>query len=75
MYRDFAQRKARGLRLRGTVENKDDGSVVVVAQGPEKDLRRLVEHLREGSFASKVLHVAVRWREPTEAFEGFTITY
>lgn len=75
MYRDFVQRKARGLNLRGYVENKEDGSVVVVAQGSETDLERFIEHLHKGPFAAKVLNVNVTWRQPLEEFEGFKITY
>ena len=75
MYRDFVQRKARGMSLRGSVENKEDGSVVIVAQGSEMDLERLIEHLHKGPFAAKVLNVAVDWREPKKKLEGFRIKY
>ena len=38
MYRDFAWRKAHGLGLKGEVQNLKDGTVRVVAEGPEEVL-------------------------------------
>lgn len=75
MYRDFAQRKARGLGLRGFVENRDDGSVYIVAQGSRGDLEVLIDHLHRGPFGAHVAHVAVNWREPTDGLGGFKIEY
>jgi len=75
MYRDFAQRKARGLQLIGFVENADDGSVRIVAQGVETNLVKYIEHLHKGSFLAKVAGVVVRWGEPQAAFRDFEIRY
>ncbi|MBL7045675.1 MAG: acylphosphatase [Parcubacteria group bacterium] len=75
MFRDFIQRKARTLALRGTVENLQDGSVEVVAQGREEDLETLIEYLNKGPFLARVLRVSVDWREPSREFEGFKIIY
>lgn len=75
MFRDFIQRKARGLGVVGTVENMDDRSVLVVAQGPEDSLEKLIEHFHKGPFLARVLRVDVDWREPTENFSGFKIVY
>jgi len=43
MFRDFIQRKARALNISGTVENGEDGSVRVVAQGDEKSLQTFID--------------------------------
>ncbi|MBI4120903.1 MAG: acylphosphatase [Parcubacteria group bacterium] len=75
MFRDFVQRKSRTLFISGFVHNEDDGSVYIVAQGTEENLKKLIEHLHKGSFLSRVDGVSVVWREPTEAFSGFTIAY
>ena len=75
MFRDFVQRKARGLGIVGTVENKDDRSVEVLAQGTEDDLESLIEHLNKGPFFARVLHIDVDWREPTGEYDGFKIIY
>ena len=75
MFRDFAQRKARALNLSGTVENGEDGSVRVVAQGDEESLRTFIEHLHKGPFLARVARVVVSWKEPVEAFKDFKIIY
>ncbi len=75
MFRDFVARNARGLSLSGVVENKEDGSVFVIAQGDEEKLKRLIEHLHKGPFLARVLRVDVVWGEPTEKFLGFKVLY
>jgi acylphosphatase len=75
MFRDFIQRKARTLGLKGTVANLSDRSVEVVAQGPRDALDILVEHLHKGPFLARVLKVDVQWRKPKNKFGGFSILY
>lgn len=75
MFRDFVQRKARGLKLVGYVHNLADGSVAVVAQGERTALETLVERLHEGSILSKVEKVEVAWGEPAHTFRNFSIRY
>jgi len=75
MYRDFVKRKAQVLSLVGTVENKDNRSVEIIAQGDESDLRAFIEHLHKGSFLARVARVEVEWGEPTQKFQGFSIIY
>ena len=75
MYRDFVQRKARGLNISGTVENREDRSVEVVAQGTEENLQKLIEYLHKGPFLARVARVDVEWRESVETFQGFKIIY
>ena len=75
MYRDFAQRKARSIGIVGTVENLDDGTVEVIAQGTPDELKQYIEKLNEGSILSKVQDVAVEWRSGVPRFEDFTIKY
>ena len=75
MFRDFAQRKARGLDLVGFVKNLPDGTVEVVAQGIPDALKKYIEHLHEGSILSRVESVAVDWRAPSGQFDDFVIAY
>ena len=75
MFRDFAQRKARKLGLAGTVENFQDGSVKVIAQGAEKNLIKYIHYLNKGPILAKVKDVSVRWREIKESFEDFKIIF
>lgn len=75
MYRDFTQSVAVTLGLLGFVENRDDGTVRVVAQGTPEALRHFVERLNEGSVLARVEHVAVTWRSPSERFTDFYISH
>jgi acylphosphatase len=75
MYRDFAQRKAIGLALTGTVKNLADGTVEVVAQGEEKDLEAYIKKLNRGSLFSHVESVEAEWRELSQGLESFKIVY
>lgn len=75
MYRDFAQRKARGLRLVGTVQNLKDGSVAVVAEGEEDILKKYIILLHKGSIFAKVEEVEVKWLSSTGEFRDFLIIF
>lgn len=69
--RDFAQK----LGVKGTVRNLQDGSVEIVAEGEEEKLLKLIGFAKKGSPSSKVYNVDVEWKEPTNDFLGFKITF
>lgn len=75
MYRDFAQRKARGLKLVGEVENLPDGTVRVIAEGPRGSLEKYLEKLEGGPLLARVESVAPTWIPAQGDYTGFTITY
>lgn len=75
MYRDFATRKARGLKLVGEVQNIPDGTVRVVAEGPREKLEAYVEKLKRGSLLSRVESVAASWLPATNTYTVFSINY
>jgi acylphosphatase len=75
MYRDFAQRKARGLRLSGEVQNFPDGTVRVIAEGPRAKLEAYLEKLYEGPLLADVREVSVKWLPATGSFKGFRSRY
>jgi acylphosphatase len=75
MFRDFTQRKARGLGIVGEVENLPDGTVRVRAEGERESLEKLVAHLKRGSLLSKVEDVKAEWKEPTGMYTKFLIRY
>lgn len=75
MYRDFATRKARGLKLVGEVENLKEGTVRVVAEGPRAVLEAFVEKLKRGSVLSRVDTVDTSFLPATGTYTSFTITY
>ncbi len=75
MYRDFATRNARRLGLAGYAKNLKDGTVEVLAQGPQDKLEALLARLRKGSFLSRVDAVDASWREPGQAYGDFRIAW
>ena len=79
MFRDFAQRKARGLDISGTVKNQPDGSVEIMALGEEKSLRTLLELLHKGPILTRMINridnVDTEWSEATQNFNDFKIIY
>ncbi len=75
MYRDFAQRKARGLKLTGEVQNLKDGTVRVVAEGTRENLERYLAKLHGGPLLAHVEHVAPVWSAATGSYTSFEITY
>jgi acylphosphatase len=75
MYRDFAQRKARGLRLVGEVQNLKDGTVRVVAEGPRANLEAYVEKLKKGPLLARVEGVQANFGEATGGYTDFSIRY
>ncbi len=75
MYRDFAQRKARGLRLVGEVQNLKDGTVRVVAEGPRANLEVYVEKLKKGPLLARVEGVRADFREAAGGYTDFSIRY
>lgn len=74
-YRYFVRISAADANLRGFVRNEPDGTVLVVAEGRNSDLQRLLEALRRGPRAARVKNVEVEWKPPQEEFVGFAIDY
>ncbi len=75
LYRDFVRRKARHLGLFGEVSNAPDGTVRVVAQGDESELKKFIEYLKQGSFFSRVDAVDEKWSNAEQSFSDFKIKY
>ena len=72
-FRWFVQREASALGLDGWVANQADGSVSVVAEGPEAALGQLVAALREGPAGAAVSSVVVRHEPGRGDLRGFEV--
>lgn len=53
-YRAFVIRHAGDAGLAGTVRNQPDGTVEVVLEGPDPDVQRVLDRLREGPRHARV---------------------
>lgn len=62
-YRVFIKKRADELGLVGYVQNEEDGSVSVVAQGAEEKLQTFLEHVKEGPYFARVDDVEVTWSD------------
>ena len=58
-YRSFVQKQAQVLGVEGTVQNAEDGCVVVYACGKSDQLDKLIDLLYKGSTSSSVTDVHI----------------
>ncbi len=75
MFRDFTQRNARKLGIVGAVKNNPNGTVAVVAEGPEESLRELLRLLHKGPMLAQVEQVTEEWKDAIGEFDSFDIIY
>ncbi len=72
-FRASAQREARRLGLTGWVKNRPDGSVEIVAEGDEDQVKDLLTWSQHGPSTARVDRVEPRWRSYTGEFSDFRI--
>lgn len=72
-FRYATARKAQAFGLTGTVRNRHDGGVEVVAEGQPEALRQLVVWCHEGPGLARVDDVLVQWQGATHDYVGFDI--
>ena len=70
-FRGFVERKAKELGITGWTKNLSDNRVEVVAQGPERVLKKFVNICEKGPFLADVQNVAIEWQEAQQAFDSF----
>ncbi len=74
-FRAHAQEKAEELGLTGWVANDADGTVSVVAEGPENKINDLIDWCYGGPSMAQVEKVKVDHAPYTEEFSDFSIRY
>ncbi|MBC7263943.1 MAG: acylphosphatase [Chloroflexi bacterium] len=74
-FRYSTYQRAHMLGLRGYVRNQWDGTVEVVAEGPEATLERFLAYLRQGPPGAHVERVDVTWDKASGEFRGFEVRY
>lgn len=74
-YRWHTRQKADQFGLVGSVRNLKSRNVLVIAEGPERDLEQLVHWLQSGPPSARVESVEVEWMEPNDEFDSFSIRY
>ncbi len=74
-FRSNAKKVAETLGLRGYARNMADGSVEVVAEGPEEKIKELIEFCKKGLGAARVDKVNVQIGEARNDFKDFEIRH
>jgi len=74
-FRYYTQREAQQYTLTGWVANKRDGTVKVVAEGAEKELKQLLDFLHRGPTMARVDRIDVDWMEATGEFTRFDVRW
>ena len=72
-FRATAQREARQHGLCGWVKNRSDGSVEIVAEGEEEDVKDFLNWSQHGPSTARVDKVQTRWRGYTGEFTDFRV--
>jgi acylphosphatase len=73
-FRMFVDREGRRLGLAGTVRNRADGTVEVVAEGERSVLEEFLRALQRGPGEAEVERVEVSWGSAQGRPAGFHIT-
>lgn len=74
-FRDSTRRQASMLGVTGWVRNRPDGSVEVLAEGPEKAVKRLIAWCHAGPSAARVDRVKEHHEPSLGEFKSFDIVY
>lgn len=63
------------FNLTGFVRNLPNGTVEVLAEGEEDNLKKLEKWLDRGSPSARVSRVDVSWVEPKDRYDSFRVAY
>ncbi len=74
-FRFSTARKAQQLGLTGWVRNEVDGTVKIVAEGEEENLKKLIDWCQTGPLFAKVVNLEVKWDKAIGEFRDFVIKY
>ncbi len=72
-FRYYTRKKATELNIVGFVKNKKDGTVEVLAQGREEELKRFIAWCKEGPEMATVKDLDIIWEKPQKEFGQFMI--
>ena len=72
-FRNFAKKTADSLELTGWARNNPDGTVEILAEGDEANLKELMKKCKKGPSAAKVEKIKEKWEETAKEFKNFQI--
>ena len=71
-FRHYTREEALKRGIRGTIENADDGSVIICAEGEEGEMRLFLEWCRKGPSRAIIESIEVRESVP-KGYQDFVI--
>lgn len=74
-YRYFAVQKAKEMDINGWIKNLVDGSVLIVAQGIEEEIKTLIDYLYIGPTRSRVDKISTCVMQITTVFDSFSVKF
>ena len=74
-FRHNTKKEALILGLKGYVKNMADGTVEVVAEGPEDKINELIAFCKKGPEAAQVEKVDVKFEKAKGEFNGFEVRH
>ena len=74
-FRDSTRNEATRLNLTGWVKNRFDGSVELVAEGSQEEVKKLIEWCHHGPPAARVTRVNEINEDYTGMFDSFRIVF
>ena len=74
-FRFYAERAAVKSGLTGWVKNLSNGDVETVAQGSKQSLDSYIDWLKQGPSTARVIDISIQWREITQFYNSFSLTY
>jgi acylphosphatase len=74
-YRYFTAQKAKEMDINGWVKNLVDGSVLVIAQGIEEEIKTFIDYLYMGPTRSRVDKISTCEMKITTVFDSFSVKY
>ena len=74
-FRDSTRNEATRLNLTGWVKNRFDGSVELVAEGSQEEVKKVIEWCHHGPPAARVTRVHEINEDFTGMFDSFKIVF
>ena len=74
-FRDSTRRQALALGVSGWVKNRFDGTVEIIAEGPDKKVKELILWCRRGPSYARVQRIHEKSEEWVGEFNSFDIVF
>ena len=72
-FRAITKKFADKIGLKGYVSNRDDGSVSIVAQGSEEQLKELTDWIKSNPGASKINNIKLQEQDAEKEYSDFQV--